>query len=169
MTAALLVCGIAGVGCAALAIAAVAILVGGPPYQPERYVGGLDPVRLGMAVFFICAGLFGFIVATAGTRSLLASRELSALSVLLFGAGFAVSGLAMLAVFIWMPPVSGPMAIPEPIGIVLFTGIGLVAAAFLLPVGYALVDAVTKRDLRAVGTILLLVFLMLVVFLGRRA
>ena len=168
-TAVRLACGIAGVACAALAIAVLALVVDGPPYQPERYVAGLDPVRLGMVVCFICAALFGLILAAAGTRSLLATRELSALSLLLFGAGFAVSAVAMLATFIWMPAVSGPMPLPEPIRVVLFLGIGLVVAAFLLPVGYSFVDAFTRRDLRAMGAILVLVFLALVVFAGRRA
>jgi len=108
------------------------------------------------------------IVAAAGARSLLATRELSALTLVLFGAGFAVSAVAILATLIWMPGVSGPMAIPEPIRIVLFLGIGLIVASFLLPVSYAFADAVRRRDLRAVGGILLMVFLMLVVFVGPR-
>jgi hypothetical protein len=168
VTAAWLVCGIAGVACAALALAALAVLVGGAPYQPERYLGDLDPVRLGMAVFFMCAVLFGLVVAAVGARVLSATRELSALSLVLFGAGFAVGAVAMLAVFIWMPATSGTFIIPEPIRVVLFAGFGMILAAFLFPAALALIDPVRRRDTRVLGG-LVLVGLMLIAMIGRRA
>jgi hypothetical protein len=152
-----LVCGIAVVGCLALAFVAVAAIADAP-YRAERYAGRIDPVRAGMFGFFLAAITVFVLFVVADIVAWRRTADSARLATALLMGGLAISSVALAILIVSMPPVSR-LTIPEPLRIMLFAGVGVSLAGFIPAAASGFVAAVRRRDvgfLVAVWVVLLL-------------
>jgi hypothetical protein len=120
-------CALVGMGCVALVFASVASLAAGG-YRPERYAGGFDPVRAGMLVFFAaCTAGFG-LVAGGGVVARWSGPDRIPIGGIAFWAGLTIASGATLVILAGYPASSAPFAVPVPLRVALFVGLGLMVA-----------------------------------------
>jgi len=140
----------------------VAIASGG--YRPERYGGGFDPVRAGALLFF-GAGAAGFALATAATLRLARSRpSVFRLSAVALTAGLTVMALTGLVLFASAPPSSAPVVLPDSFRVMVFLGLGLVAAGMVPVVLDGVAAAVKRRDPNLLIALIALVLIVIIRF-----
>jgi hypothetical protein len=123
-------CAFMGIGCLALVFTASAAIASGG-YRPERYAGGFDPVRAGMLVLFAaCTAGFG-LVAGGGVVARWSGPDRIAIGEIAFWAGLTIASGATLVILAGAPASSAPFAVPVPLRVALFVGLGLMVAAMV--------------------------------------
>lgn len=152
------VCAIAVAGCAALAFAGAAAIMGGVPYRPERYAGGIDPVRAGLAAFMFLALVVFCLFVLADLAIWRRDRDRLTLATALMFAGLTISVASLLILIVTMPPVSR-LAVPMPVRVMLYAGVGVSLVGFLPALAGGLGAAIRRRD--AGFLVVLLVFVAL--------
>jgi hypothetical protein len=136
---------IAGVGCLGLAVAAVGAIANAP-YRPERYIGGFDPVRAGIAGFLVAAVVLSTLVALAGFGTWRFEADRRALESAVLWAGLAIAADSLAALIVSLPPTSR-IVLPIPIGLSLVVGIGLAILGSFPSLHSWAVATGRKRDL----------------------
>jgi hypothetical protein len=126
-----LVCGIAIVGCAGLVISVIVVIAEGG-YYPERYVGGIDPVRAGI-VAMLLAGICMFSLFLVGSIARLRrQRTLGSVADGLAWGGVLIAAAGFAGFFMVVPATSGPIALPPALAIATRVGIGLLVTGLVL-------------------------------------
>jgi hypothetical protein len=156
---------IAVAGLLALALAVFALLVDAP-YRPERYVGGIDPLRAGLAGFLAAGVALFALFALAGLAGWRLSTDGKGLAAVVVWAGMAVAVAALLVMVVSMPPVR-TFAVPTEIRIPLFVGLAM-AVAGLIPSMYSgAAAAVRRRDLGLLAAVVVIAVLVAIDIVAR--
>jgi hypothetical protein len=154
------------ISCLALAVASVVGIASGG-YRPERYGGGFDPVRAAMIVSLAASAVGFALVARAGLAAVWSDKQPTSLSAVAFWTGLAVATLAILLIFASMPASSRPMVVPVPLRVLLFAGLGILAAGVIPPVVRGAAAAHRRRDRGLLVALLLLAVLVVLRFTWR--
>ena len=160
-----LVCVMAVAGCLAT-VAMVISLAANWPYQAEKFAGRIDPLR----VWFAAALLAGML--TIGLLGLFAFAEwrsgagIDSLGAAIGALGLFIATGSVAVLLVTMPPVS-TVAMPLPLRIPLFLGVGLLGASLLQSVASGVVDAVKRGDRRIFVALILLAGIVAISLLRR--
>jgi hypothetical protein len=154
-----------GVACLGLAIAAVVAIASGG-YDPERYAGGLDPIRTGLLVAFGAFTLAFVLLARAAYLISRARPDVSADSVVL-AIGLAITAGALFALVAWMPASAGSFVLPLPLRIAIFLGPAVLILGLARSVIRGRFAAATRLDRGLVVGVLLLAMVVVFGFITR--
>jgi hypothetical protein len=150
------------IGCVGLGVAAIISVVSGG-YRPERYEGGVDPVRAAALVSFgaMAAG-FALAAATA-VRSFWSDRKVAELAGIGFLSGLMVAAVAGFLFFATVPDSSPPLVPRSSIQVLAYLGLGLIAAGLIPGALDGAAGAVKRRD---PNLLIALIALALIVVIG---
>jgi len=154
-----------GIALLGLAFAAVVAIASGG-YQPERYAGGLDPIRTGLLVAFAAFTVAFVLLARAAYLTSRARPDVSTDSVVL-AVGLAVTAGALFALVAWMPASAGSFVLPLPLRIAIFLGPAILIFGLARSVIRGRFAAATRLDRGLVVAVLLLAMVVVFGFITR--
>lgn len=154
-----------GVACLALAFAAVAAIASGG-YYPERYAGGMDPIRAGLLVAFGAFTLAFVLLARAVYVTSRTRPDVSPDGVVL-AIGLAITAGALFALVAWMPAAAGSFVVPLPLRIALFFGPAIMILGLAHSVIRGRFAAATRLDRTLVAGVLLVAVVVVFGFITR--
>lgn len=149
-----LVCVIAVAGCVAI-VAMVISLAANWPYLPEKFIGGIDPIRVGLALALLAGMLTVAVLGLLAFAEWRSGAGVDSLGAAVGALGLLIATGSVVVLLVTMPAVSN-VVVPLPIRIPLFLGVGLLGASLLQSVVSGVAAAVKRGDRRLlVGLILL--------------
>jgi hypothetical protein len=136
------------------------------PYRPERYAGGIDPIRVGLVVGMSAGALVFALLALSALAAWRAGAGIQSLGTALSAIGMLIASGSIIVLVASMPPVA-KTAVPLPLRIPLFLGVGLMFAGQLPSVVSGTIAAAKRGERGVFVAILVLAAVILVSILGR--
>jgi hypothetical protein len=140
----LLICAVAVAGCIGLAWSVVSLVADGG-WHPERYTGGVDPIRAGMVVLFIAGGVLFALYLVGAVVGWREQPGLGPVAAGLATGGMVIACAAIVVLLISMPPSAGPIAMPPAIAAAVRIGGGLAIVGFVLGIFPSTRDRIRGR------------------------
>jgi hypothetical protein len=139
------ICTLAVIACLALVLAGVTAIADGG-YRPDAYAGRFDPVRAGLIVFALLAGIVLVLFAAIDLWRWRSTADRGSLWLAVTMIGLAIACASITAFFVWAPATAGPLAVPGAIVAGMYIGGALAVAGLVPALGAGLVAAIDRRD-----------------------
>lgn len=133
------------IGCLGLGVAAVVSVVSGG-YRPERYEGGVDPVRAAALLSFGAMAAGFALAATTALQSFWSERRMAEVTVFAFLSGLTVLAAVGFLFFATVPDSSPPLVPRSSVQALAYLGLGLVAVGTVPALVEGAFGAVKRRD-----------------------
>jgi len=155
-----------GIACLGVVVAGIAAITSGG-YRPERYVGGIDPVRAGMIALFGAATAAFALVGGAGLAARWSGAASVSLDTIAFWTGLAIVGGASLLFIVSLPATSAPVTVPIQITLLLYLGGGVLLVGMVRAAWPDTAAAVRRREPAFLLALALLAALVVMRLIGR--